>query len=128
MFHYFKIPYLHVIFLQNLLTMDILDHVSYRTLFYDFRPVISPRLLIWPPLSPVVFPSRSTPEGGGFTKVDYLRLSYWCGPLHACLLNIVVKAGSPLPRRLPYMCFGEDILRFHMKLNNRPKSPMFAPH
>jgi hypothetical protein len=34
---------LHVIFLQNLHTMIILDPIFYRTLFYDFRPVISPR-------------------------------------------------------------------------------------
>jgi hypothetical protein len=29
-------------FLQNLPTMNILDPIFYRTLFYDFRPVISP--------------------------------------------------------------------------------------
>jgi hypothetical protein len=43
MFHYFKIPYLHVHFLQNLPTMNIepyfLSHVVLR-----FSPVISPRL------------------------------------------------------------------------------------
>jgi hypothetical protein len=31
------------IFLQNLPTMNILDPIFYRTLFYDFSPVISPR-------------------------------------------------------------------------------------
>jgi hypothetical protein len=31
-------------FLQNLPTMNILDPIFYRTLFYDFRPVISPGL------------------------------------------------------------------------------------
>jgi hypothetical protein len=45
MFHYFKIPYLHVMFLQNLPTMNILDPIFYRTLFYDIRPVISLRPL-----------------------------------------------------------------------------------
>jgi hypothetical protein len=30
-------------FLQNLPTMNILDPIFYRTLFYDFHPVISPR-------------------------------------------------------------------------------------
>jgi hypothetical protein len=29
-------------FLQNLPTMNLLDPIFYRTLFYDFRPVISP--------------------------------------------------------------------------------------
>jgi hypothetical protein len=29
-------------FLQNLPTMNILDPIFYRTLFYDVRPVISP--------------------------------------------------------------------------------------
>jgi hypothetical protein len=38
-----KSPILHVIFLQNLPTMNILDPIFYRTLFYDFRQVISPR-------------------------------------------------------------------------------------
>jgi hypothetical protein len=38
-----KSPILHVKFLQNLPTMNILDPIFYRTLFYDFRPVISPR-------------------------------------------------------------------------------------
>ena len=37
MFHYFKIPYLHVIILQNFPTMNILDPIFYRTFFYDFR-------------------------------------------------------------------------------------------
>ena len=35
-----KSSILHVIFLQNLPTMNILDPIFYRTLFYDFRPVI----------------------------------------------------------------------------------------
>jgi hypothetical protein len=43
MFHYLKIPILHVHFLQNLPTINILDPIFYRTLFYDFVPVISPR-------------------------------------------------------------------------------------
>jgi hypothetical protein len=43
MFHYFKIPYFTCKILQNLPTMNILDPIFYRTLFYDFRPVISPR-------------------------------------------------------------------------------------
>ena len=30
-------PILHVHFLQNLPTMNILDPIFYRTLFYDFR-------------------------------------------------------------------------------------------
>jgi hypothetical protein len=45
MFHYFKIPYLHVHFLQNLTTMNILDLIFYRILFYNFRPLISPSML-----------------------------------------------------------------------------------
>jgi hypothetical protein len=39
-----KSPILHVIFLQNLPTMNILDPIFYRTLFYDFRLVISPSM------------------------------------------------------------------------------------
>ena len=31
--------------LQNLPTMNILDPIFYRTLFYDFHPVISPRVV-----------------------------------------------------------------------------------
>jgi hypothetical protein len=31
-------------FLQNLPTKNILDPIFYHTLFYDFRPVISPGL------------------------------------------------------------------------------------
>jgi hypothetical protein len=42
MFHCFKIPYFTCNFLQNLPTMNILDPIFYRTLFYDFCPVISP--------------------------------------------------------------------------------------
>jgi hypothetical protein len=42
MFHYLKTPYFTCNFLQNLPTMNILDPIFYRTLFYDFRPVISP--------------------------------------------------------------------------------------
>jgi hypothetical protein len=45
MFHYFKIPYFTCNFLQNLPTMNILDPIFYRTLFYDFRLVISPGIL-----------------------------------------------------------------------------------
>jgi hypothetical protein len=37
-----KSPILHVNVLQNLLTMSRLDPIFYRTLFYDFHPVISP--------------------------------------------------------------------------------------
>jgi hypothetical protein len=37
-----KSPILHVNVLQNLPTMNLLDPIFYRTLFYDFRPVISP--------------------------------------------------------------------------------------
>jgi hypothetical protein len=43
MFYYFKIPYFTCNDLQNLPTMNILDPILYRTLFYNFRPVISPR-------------------------------------------------------------------------------------
>ena len=37
MFHYFKIPYFTCNCFTNLPTMNILDPIFYRTLFYDFR-------------------------------------------------------------------------------------------
>ena len=37
MFHYLKSPILHVHFLQNLSTINILDPIFHRTLFYNFR-------------------------------------------------------------------------------------------
>jgi hypothetical protein len=41
-----KSPILHVSFLQNLPTMNILDPIFYRTLFYDLSPSDLPGLKI----------------------------------------------------------------------------------
>jgi hypothetical protein len=41
MFYYFKSPILHVHFLQNLSTMNILDTIFYCTLVLNFSPVNS---------------------------------------------------------------------------------------
>jgi hypothetical protein len=65
-------------FSQNLLTMNNLDPIFYRTLFYDFRPVIPPGMggghffLVW---------GTHVRQWGIIGVVVYLLLSIWRTPI-----------------------------------------------